>query len=144
MQDSTVPCQTGSHTVRKQTWLLIWQWSVMKRKQRHLKFPMNEVKESHKTNTYVAWQCFCSLINVTFSCPCAHHDGIWERGGTTQHITNPAPLHTVPSDDILATIWNVNLPFSPQDFISYQMEQVTLSLNTSLGTPVCVGYMILA
>ena len=61
---------------------------------------------------YVAWQYFYSLINVTFSCPCAHHDGIWERGGTTPHI-NPAHLHTVPSDNILATIWSVNLPFSP-------------------------------
>ena len=70
------------------------------------------------THKYVAWQCIYSLINETFSCPCAHHDGMWESGGTTPHITNPAPLHTVPSDNILATIWSANLPFSPQDFIN--------------------------
>jgi len=39
-----------------------------------------------------------SLTNVTFSCHCAHRDGIWERGGTTAHITNPVLLHTVVSD----------------------------------------------
>ena len=47
------------------------------------------IKLTHK---YVAWQCFYSLINVTFSCPCAHHDGIWQRGGTTPHIINPCTL----------------------------------------------------
>jgi len=71
------------------------------------------------TNQYVPWRCFYSLINVTFSWPCAHHDGIWERGGTKQHITNPVLLQTVPSDNILATFWSVNLPFFP-NFISYQ------------------------
>jgi hypothetical protein len=58
------------------------------------------IKITHK---YVPWQCFYSLINVTFSCPCAHHDDIRERGGTTPHIINPVPLHNVPSDNILAT-----------------------------------------
>ena len=43
-------------------------------------------------------------------------------------------LHTVWSDNILANIWSVNLPFSPH-FISYQMEQVTLSLITYLDIP---------
>ena len=77
----------------------------MKRKQTHLEFPMNEVKESHTiTHQYVPSQCFYSLINVTFSCPCAHHDGIWEKGGTAAHIINPVLLHTVWSDNILATI----------------------------------------
>ena len=33
------------------------------------------------------------------------------RGGTSPHITNPVLLHTVPSDNILATICSVNLPF---------------------------------
>ena len=103
---------------KEQTLCLIWQCSVMKRIQTHLKFPMNEVKVTKLTHKYVAWRCFCSLINVTFSCPCAQHDGIWERGGTTPHIINPASLHTVPSDNILATIWSVKLPFSPQDFIN--------------------------
>ena len=74
-------------------------------KQTYLKFPLNEVKESHTiTHQYVPWQCFYSLINVTFSCPCAHHDGIWERGGTAAHIINRVLLHTVWSDNILATI----------------------------------------
>ena len=86
----------------------------MERKQTDLKFPMNEVKESHKiTHQYVPSQCVYSLINVTFSSPYAHHDGIWERGGTAAHITNPVLLHTVRSDNILATICSVNLPFSP-------------------------------
>jgi len=59
---------------------------------------MNEVKESHKiTHQYVPSQCVYSLINVTFSCPYAHHDGIWERGGTAAHIINPVLLHTVRS-----------------------------------------------
>ena len=52
---------------------------------------------------------------------------MWERGGTTPHIINPAPLHTVPSDNILVTNRSVNLPSPPQHFISYQMEQVTLT-----------------
>jgi len=73
--------------------------------QTHLKFVMNEVKESHTiTHQYVPSQCFYSLINVTFSCPCAHHDGIWERGGTAAHIINPVLLHNVRSDNILATV----------------------------------------
>ena len=76
-------------------------------------------KVTKLTHTYVAWKCLYSLINVAFSCPCAHHGGIWERGGTTPRIINPAPLHTVPSGNILATIWSVNPPFSPH-FISYQ------------------------
>ena len=44
-----------------------------------------------------------NLINVTLSCPCAHYEDIWERGGTTPHIINPALLHTMPSDNILPT-----------------------------------------
>ena len=44
-----------------------------------------------------------NLINVTLSCPCAHYEDIWERGGTTPHIINPVLLHTMPSDNILAT-----------------------------------------
>ena len=35
------------------------------------------------THQYEPWQCVYSLINVTYSCPCPHHDGIWDRGGTT-------------------------------------------------------------
>ena len=36
----------------------------------NLKFPMNEVKESHKiTHQYVPSQCFYSLINVTLIAP---------------------------------------------------------------------------
>ena len=66
---------------------------------------MNEVKKTHKiTHKYVPWQYFYSLINVTFICPCAHHDGIRERGGTATHIINPVLVHTVRSDNILATI----------------------------------------
>ena len=68
-------------------------------------------KVTKLTHKYVAWWCLYSLINVTFNCPCAHHDGIWETGGTTTHIIKPAPLHTVPSDNILAIIWSLNLPF---------------------------------
>jgi ACR3 family arsenite efflux pump ArsB len=34
----------------------------------------------------------------------------------------------------------VNLPSTPQHSISYQMEQVTLSLITYLGIPVFMGY----
>ena len=119
MQDSTVPCQTGSHTVRKRRgkkhiWSSQWmKWKIV-------------TKLTHK---YVAWQCFYSLINVTFTCPCAHNDGIWERGGTTPHIINPVPLHTVPSDNIVATIWSVNLPFSPQHFINYQNRWLFHSLH---------------
>ena len=45
-----------------------------------------------------------SLINLTFRCPCAHHEDLRERGGTTPRIINPALLHTVPSDNSLATI----------------------------------------
>ena len=59
------------------------------------------IKITHK---YVPWQCFYSQINVTFSCPCAHHEDIWERGGTTQHIIKLVLLHTMPSDNILATV----------------------------------------
>ena len=77
----------------------------MERKQTHLKFPMNEVKESHTiTHQYVPSQCFYSLKNVTFICPFAHHDSIWERGGTAAHIINHVLLRTVQSDIILATI----------------------------------------
>jgi len=36
-------------------------------------------------------------------CPCTHHEGIWEKGITTLCIINPVLLHTVPSDNILAT-----------------------------------------
>jgi hypothetical protein len=75
------------------------------------------------THQYVPWQCFYSLINVTFSCPCEHRDGTWERGGTTAHTTNCVLLHTVPSENILATICSVKLPFS-QHFINYQAEPV--------------------
>ena len=64
------------------------------------------------TRKYVPWQCICSLINVTFSCPCAHHEGICEREGTTPHIINPVLLHTMPSDNILATILSM-LTFLP-------------------------------
>jgi len=63
------------------------------------------------THQYVPWQCVYSPINVTYNCPCPHHDGIWDRGGTNPHITNPVLLHTVPSDNILATTCSVNLPF---------------------------------
>ena len=118
------------HGKGKKTLFLIWQCSAMKRKQTHLKFPMNEMKKVTKiTHQYVPCQCLYSLINVTFSCPCAHCVAIWERGGTTAHITNPTLLHTVPSDNILATIWSVKLPFSPQDFISYQNRWLFHSLH---------------
>jgi len=77
---------------------------------------------------------------LTCSCPCAHNEDIWERGGTTPHIINPVLLHNMPLDDILATIFKYdNLP-PPQDIISYQMEQVTLSLITYLGIPIFMGY----
>ena len=69
----------------------------------HLKFPVKWQKVIKIPRQYVPWQCFYSLINVTLSCPCAHHEGIWERGGTTPHIINPALLHTMPSDNILPT-----------------------------------------
>ena len=68
-------------------------------------------KVTKVTHQYVPWQCAYSPINVTFSCPCAHHNGIWDRGSTSPHITNPVLLHTVPSDNILATICSINLPF---------------------------------
>jgi hypothetical protein len=38
------------------------------------------------TCKYAPWQYFYSLINVTFSCPCAQHEGVLGRGGTTPHI----------------------------------------------------------
>ena len=77
----------------------------MKRKQTHLKFRMNEVKESHKNNTSVCTMAmFVQSDKLTFSCPCAHHDSIWERVGTAAHIINPVLLHTVRSHNILATI----------------------------------------
>ena len=79
------------------------QCSVLKRIHIHFKFPMNEVKVIKITLKYVPWQCFYSPINVTFSCPCAQHEGIWERGGTTPHIINPVHLHAMPSENILST-----------------------------------------
>jgi hypothetical protein len=51
-------------------------------------------------------------------------------GGITPCITNPALLHTVPLDNIVATIISTHMLtlFSPpRDLISYQMEQVTLA-----------------
>ena len=59
------------------------------------------------THQYVPWQCFYSPINVTVCCHCAKHEGIWERGGTTPHIINPVLLHTMPSGNILATIFSM-------------------------------------
>jgi len=47
----------------------------------------------------------------------------------------------MPSDNILATSLSMlNLPSPPQHFISYQMDQVTLSLITYLGIHICMGY----
>ena len=41
---------------------------------------------------------------LTCGCPCAHHEDIWERGGTTPHIIKPVLLHNRPLDNNLATI----------------------------------------
>jgi hypothetical protein len=78
----------------------------MKRKQKHISSSqwMKLKKVIKITRQYVPWQCFYSTINVTFSCTCVHHEGIWERGGTTPHIINPVLLHTMYSRNILATI----------------------------------------
>jgi len=51
------------------------------------------------------------ILVFYLSCPCPHLDGTWERGGTSPHITNRVLLHTVPSDNILATVYSVNLTF---------------------------------
>lgn len=45
-----------------------------------------------------------SLINVTLSCPSAHHECIWETGGVTPCIINTVLLHTMPSDNTPFTI----------------------------------------
>jgi hypothetical protein len=78
----------------------------MKRKRTHYKIPLNEIKESRK---YVSWQCFYSTINETLSCPCAYNKGIWQRGGIPPCTTNPALMHTVPLDNIVATIISTRL-----------------------------------
>ena len=80
-----------------------WQCSVMKAKQTHFKYPMNEAKENHKNNTKV---CTMTMLVQSYKCnicPCAHHEDIWEKGITTLCIINPVLLHTMPSDNILAT-----------------------------------------
>ena len=85
-------------------------------------------KVTKLTHKYVAWQCFCSLINVTFSYACAQDEDVQERRSITPHIINPAPLHTMPLDNILVTnLIKLTFLFSPQDFIRYQMEQVTFT-----------------
>ena len=77
---------TVSNCKAKETLFLIRQCSMMKRKQTHLKFPMNEVKESLKiTHQYVPSQCFYSLINVTFSCPCTSWWHMGERRYSCTH-----------------------------------------------------------
>ena len=46
---------------------------------------------------------------LTHSCPCAHHEDTWERGGTTPHIINPVLLHNMPFNNILATILSMKI-----------------------------------
>lgn len=104
VSNSTVPGQTRSYIVRKQTLFLKWHCSVMKRKHISTSQWMKWKKVVKITRKYVSWQCSYSLINETFSCPCAYNKGIWQRGGVTPWITNPALLHTVPLDNIVATI----------------------------------------
>ena len=96
----------------------------------------SERKSHNNTSVCTITMCLQSdKCNIQLSC--AHHDSIWERGGTAAHIINPVLLHTVQSDNILATtcIWSVDLHFSPQLFICYQTEQVTLSLIAYLDIP---------
>jgi len=106
----------------------------------------NEWSERNSQNniTVCTITMFLQSDKCNIQLSCAHHDGIWERGGTAANIINPVLLHTVWSDNILATIWSVNLPFSPQHFIRYRMEQVTLSLITYLDIRIFMGYWILA
>ena len=106
----------------------------------------NEWSERNSQNniTVCTITMFLQSDKCNIQLSCAHHDGIWERGGTAANIINPVLLHTVRSDNNLATIWSVNLPLSPQHFISYQMEQVTLSLITYLRIPICMRYWFLA
>ena len=61
------------------------------------------------------------IINVTLSCPCAHYEDIWERGGTTPHIINPVLLHTMPSHNILVTTVSM-LTFLPLHNISLAIK----------------------
>ena len=101
------------HQFQLQWQLSTWyvrQYSTMSNKFIHSKetntfeVPNEWSERNHKiTHRYVPSQCFYSLIHVTFSCPSAHHDSIWEGGVKTPRITKPVLSHTVPSDKILAT-----------------------------------------
>jgi hypothetical protein len=80
------------------------------------------------THQYVPWQCLYSLINVTFSYSCTHHEGIWD--------TEEVQLHTLltlyscilcPRTISWPLFKYVNLPSPPQHLISYQMELVTFT-----------------
>ena len=57
---------------------------------------------------------------LTCSCPCAHHEDIWERGGTTPHIINPVLLHNMPLDNNLATILSM---------ITFLLHNISLAIK---------------
>jgi len=71
-------------------------------------------------------------------CTIQRHMG--ERGGKPPHIINPVLLHTALTQYTGHHCQYVNLPSPPQHFISYQTEQLTLSLITYLGVLIFMGY----
>jgi hypothetical protein len=57
---------------------------------------------------------------LTCSCPCAHHEDIWERGVTTPHIIKPVLLHNMPRDNIRPTI---------SSMITFLLHNISLAIK---------------
>ena len=83
------------------------------------------------TCTYLLWQCFYSLINVTLKWHLCTLQGIWIKEGTAPNIINLVLVHTMPYSNLLATqTWFTTILIYKQRNPSLQQE-VTKMVKTS-------------